>query len=117
MYNSEEGNEGASTSIILPSLSLYHNNNKNSSKDNNKSFTSTNSEESVYEERLVVEVLSQGVFGHDPGVKNELGQEQGEMLKPHLKSRHVIMISLGTVLGSGLFLGESIITSLFLSLF
>lgn len=112
MYNTDDGNEanGEISTSMLPSLTLQ------GGKDHIKpislhfsssstSSSSSSSSESVYEERLVVEVLSQGVFGQDPGVKNELGQEQGEMLKPHLKSRHVIMISLGTVLGSGLFLG------------
>jgi amino acid permease len=71
-----------------------------------KSLASSASSGTIYEERIVVETLDQGVFGLHAGVKNELGQECGEMLKPHLKSRHVVMISLGGVVGTGIFLGE-----------
>lgn len=98
-------NEACSSSNLTNYLpTLTH----NGSNYDQKSIASSASSATIYEERIVVETLDQGVFGLHAGVKNELGQECGEMLKPHLKSRHVVMISLGGVVGTGIFLGEEL---------
>lgn len=92
----EDGSRGAG----------HHGSEASPACEEHKSVRPLSSSASVYEERIIVETLDQGIFGFHPGVKNELGQEAGEMLKHRLKSRHVTMISLGGVVGTGLFLGE-----------
>jgi amino acid permease len=87
------------------------NNTANASHGYTKSIRSDSSRSTIYEERIIVETLDQGIYGFTPGVKNELGQEVSELLQRHLKARHVIMISLGGVVGTGLFLGEWLLFS------
>ncbi|UZJ56187.1 hypothetical protein CBS101457_005507 [Exobasidium rhododendri] len=82
-------------------------NSKTFSPRRSSSSSLSSSSSTVYEEHFIVETLDQGVYGFDPGVKNELGQEKDELLKPKLKARHVVMISLGGVVGTGLFLGTA----------
>ena len=52
----------------------------------------------------VTTTLESGVFPHDT---NAFGQREGEQLKHALLPRHLAMISIGGVIGTGLFLGTA----------
>ena len=59
----------------------------------------------VDEKVVYAESLEGGNVGH--GGTNDLGQRQDEMLHAVMKPRHIAMISIGGVIGTGLFLGTA----------
>ncbi|UZJ50729.1 hypothetical protein CBS101457_000049 [Exobasidium rhododendri] len=66
------------------------------------------SKEDIYkgdEKDAYVGTLENGQY--DQPETNDLGQKQGEMLHAVMKPRHVAMISIGGVIGTGLFLGTA----------